>query len=351
MPEKRHLGHFGQTIAVALAALVAESQALRACLLSPSDLSIAALIHLATVAGLVAWYRFSPGVRADVRIPLLLITITAALGPLGPVITLLTMALARQYMRNATPFEEWYRTLFPELADETEGDLARQAANASLEDPSSLTPFIEVLAYGSLLQKQALIALISKSFRPAFGPILKRALSDENNAVRVQAGTAMNRIENMTHAQTVELEHRFSERPGDPSVLLELSRHYDGLLYSGILDTKREEETRERALEAWKLYLTVRPDDIESQIAASRLRLRSGRCEEAASSLRTIVDAGAASAQASLWYMESLYRLGQFAELRTYAKRPETRAVMDADLPPAALEAIQLWAETDSVAT
>jgi hypothetical protein len=340
----------GQTIAVALAALAAESLALSELLASPPGLSTAAAIHLLATGGLAAWYRFSPGIRADVRVPLLLVATTAALGPFGPVITLLTMALARQFLRHATPFEEWYGALFPELADETEGDLARRAANVSLENPASLAPFTEVLSYGSLLQKQALIALINKSFRPAFGPILKRALGDENNAVRVQAATAMNRIENLAHAQTVELERRLRQRPGDPGTLIELARHYDGLLYSGIPDSRREEEIRRRALEVWDLYLAARPGDIESQVAASRLRLRSGLCEEAASSLKKIIDAGAASAQASLWYMESLYRLGRFAELRAYAKQPEAGADMRADLPSIGSEAMQVWAERDSVA-
>jgi hypothetical protein len=350
MPDTRHFAHPWQTIAVALAALAVECAALRDCLLARPEWASAAVMHFGTVVALFLWYRFSPGIATDVRIPLILVSATAALGPCGPAAALFTMALSRWFMRHATPFEEWYRTLFPELVNDAEADFARRAASATVDNPASLAPFAEVLAFGSLHQKQALIAVINQSFRPAFGPILKRALSDENNVIRVQAATTMNRIENVMHAQTVELTGRLSEKPGDPDALLALARHYDSHLYSCILDAKREEEIRERALETWSRYLALKPNDIDSQIAASRLQLRSGLCEDAARSLAKVIDAGAATPQAELWYMESLYRLGRYAELRASVHQPENNPDGDTTLIPAAREAMLLWAGKDSVA-
>jgi hypothetical protein len=351
MPEKCYFAHPLQVAAVAVAAFAFECTILRAWLVPGAQWWIPLGAHLTLIGALCVWFRYSPGLRADVRLPLLLISGTAALGPVGPAGALVTMALARWYMRKATPFDEWYRALFPETRQEAGDEFAAYVARSDLDNPASLAPFAEVLTFGSLQQKQALLALISRSFRPAFGPILKRALTDPSNAIRVQAATAMNRIEHGMHERTLELSHQVSEHPGDPEALRALAQNYDRYVYSRILDVRREEELRERALEAYRQYAVAQPDDPESQIAMSRLLLRGGRYAEAADALQKAMKAGVATSQAGLWYMESLYNLGRFAELREYAApRPERLDGADS-LPRAALEAVHLWAGDEAEGT
>jgi len=329
---------------MAMAVFAAECFVTRGFLMPATPLWAPLGAHVAIVSALCLWGRYSPGMRADVRIPMLLIVGTAALGPVGAAGTIITMLLARILMRNAKPFEEWYRTLFPESADEAGGELLNQAALADLDNPAGLAPFAEVLEFGSFQQKQAMITLINGSFRPAFGSILKRALTDPNNAIRVQAATAMNRIEASLHARTLELTRKVTENPEDADALAALARHYDEHVYSAILDPRREEEARGRALDAYRACLAVRPDDRVVQIALSRLLLRGRQHEEAAVFLAKAIAAGGAAEQAELWYMESLYMLGRFAELRAYARPRRERFASAAGLPPAAVEAVQLWA-------
>jgi hypothetical protein len=343
MPEERSFVRPLQTIAAAVAAFIPECALVQESLRPHSWWPGVAAWHFGVTAALFLWYRFSPGVRTDVRMPLLLLTGTAALGPVGPVATLVVMALTRWFMRSAITFDEWYQALFPEGADDQSGELARQAALADLDNPASLAPFSEMLSFGSLHQKQVLIALMNRSFRPAFGPILKLALTDANNAVRVQAATAMNRIENMLHAQTMELKRHLAEQPDNADAMLALARHYDQYLYSRILDTRREEEMRGRAVQCWTRYLTMRPDDVQAQVDASRLFLRCGRYAEAAELLKQAIAQGGATAQAQLWYMECLYHLSRYDDVRRTARLIHPDAGAGAKLPSAAQEAVRLW--------
>jgi tetratricopeptide (TPR) repeat protein len=345
MPDDRGFAHARQIAAAALAALSAECILLQAFLASEARGWILMAFHLGIVGALCLWYRFSPGIRADVRVPLMLISATATLGPLGPAGTLATMILARWHMRKTRPFEEWYQALFPDTNAGTDEELARTLAESDPESSAGLAPFSEILAFGSLQQKHALIALIDQSFRPAFGPVLKHALTDENNAVRVQAATAMNKIEDRMHSKTVELSRQLNENPADAAALHALARHYDQCVYSRILDSHREEETRELALGAYRQYIDARPDDAETRIAISRLLLRGGQYPEAAVWLEKTIQADRASAQAELWYMESLYNLGRFAELRDHAHRRMERIESSDNLPSTATEAVRLWAE------
>ena len=344
MFDERHFTHTRQVAAVAAVAFAVDYVAVRSFLLgAPLWMSLGG--HFGLVAGLILWFRYSPGLLSDMRLPLLLVGGTAAIGPVGPAGTLVTVVLTRWYMRSATPFEEWYQALFPDTSQETGDEFVKRITGSGEDDPSSLAPFSEVLAFGSFQQKQALIALLNKSFRPAFGPFLKRALTDSNNAIRVQAATAMNRIERNLHARTVELDRKVSENPNDSASLRALAQHLDGYVYARILDGRREEQVRERALDAYRRCIALEPHDSESQIAAGRLLLRAARYSEAAVSLEKAIKTGTPTSQAGLWYMESLYNLGRFAELRAYARLVENRTSVADNSSPAALEALQMWAE------
>lgn len=348
MSDERRFAHVLQVRVMAVAVLVAECGIVYIYLRGLA-LGYVLTAHLIVTAGLAAWCRWSPGLRADVRIPLLLTAGTAALGPVGAAGALVTISLSYWYMRKAIPFEVWYASLFPDTRQQADDELAERIAASDLAKPGSLTPFAEVLAFGSFHQKQALLTVINQQFRPAFGPILKRALTDGSNAIRVQAATAMNKLENAMLARTLELTSQARKTPDDVKVLRALARHYDDCLYSGTLDIRREEELRAQALAAFRQCVRAEPGDVGSWLAVGRLLLRGKRYAEAADWLELAMRTGLATPQAGLWYMESLYHLGRFDQLREFARgRQEGMAAME-DLPPAALEAVRLWGSHETV--
>lgn len=343
MPEERGFAHFLQVAAVAITALAAECGLTYGYLACGLGAWFCLSVHGATTIGLALWCWWSPTSRADGRLTLLLAAGTAALGPIGPAGTLAAMCLARWFMRKTIPFEEWYRSLFPDTGRDCGDALFGRIATAEPAAPGSLTPFAEILALGSAHQKQALISLINQHFRPAFGPILKRALGDGNHAVRVQTATAMNKLEKVMLERTLELDRGAKESPGDIRALAALARHYDDYLYCGILDGRREDEVRARALEAYRQCVAAQPGELDYRLAEGRLLLRARRYAEAADSLETAIEAGLSTPQAALWYMESLYHLGRFDQLRVFAASHVDQLGGICDLTPAAAEALELW--------
>lgn len=348
MSEERRFARIAQLSLVALATLAMECGVVYWWLLGPGWSGPLAA-HLAIVALLAAWCR---RLRSDVRIPMLLAASTAALGPVGAAGTLFSMQLTRWYFRRAIPFEEWYRSLFPDTPRDEGDELAERVARADPANPASLTPFADILAFGGFQEKQALLALINQQFRPAFGPLLRRALTDGNNAIRVQAATAMNKLENAMTARTLELSRRAREAPGDVEGLLRLARHYDDCLYSGTLDRHREEELRDRTLDIFRQCLRAQPGDLDSRLAVGRLLLRGQRYAEAAAWLEQAMAEGLAIPQAGMWYMESLYHLGRYSELRAFARgqRPGPggpNPATDESLSAPALDAVRVWANSE----
>jgi polysaccharide biosynthesis protein PelE len=317
----------------------------------PAGLALAAHVAVSVVVAL--WARFAASARhgeiKDARLPLLVAISIAALGPLGAGGNLLTLLLARRYMRLALPFEEWYRSLLPDTSEAGNRRILNRLAavgdgGKEAGGKEALASFADVLAFGSVSQKQDLIALIGRHFRPAFGPVLKRALSDGHSAIRVQAATAMSKIENALLERTMELTRQVRADPKDTAALRALARHYDESLFCGILDARREEDLIAGALAVYRECLAREPDDVATRLAAGRLLLRSKRFEEAAECFAVTADPGFAKPQA-LWRMESLFQLGRFAEIRSLARAWASQPESPPDYPVEAVEAVRLWAE------
>ena len=303
--------------------------------------------HLVVITGLAVWSCRSAKARADSRLPLLLAVSTAFLGPVGAAGTLLTAILSLR--RRADSFEEWYQSIFPEPEEAGHAKLADQLEGEGAVEAEPVASFSDVLAFGSLKQKQDLIAFVSRNFRPEFGPILKQALGDPESVIRVQAASAMSRLENTLAERTRSLRERARRNPEDTEVLRALGRHYDTWLFSGILDPKREQDTLAAALEVYGNCLASEPNDPETQLAAGRLLLRYKQYREASECFEMILDAGPTTSRAALWQMESLFHLRKFEEIRRLAREWSSCRSASAGYPPDALEAIRLWAASGPV--
>jgi polysaccharide biosynthesis protein PelE len=344
MRENAGFGHLRTAAGLALAATVAECAIAQSYIAGRPAWWIPLAAHLAVAAGLAAWCRRTARRSADLRLPLLVAVSTAALGPVGAGGTLLAIALVGWYARTATPFEEWYRSLFPATGPDAGSELLSRIEGSAPEEAGKVSAFADILALGSLQQKQALIALISRQFRPAFGPILKKALTDSHSAVRVQAATAVSKLENTILGRTLDLSRRARENPGDVTALRALARHYDDYLYRGILDARREEEVRGLALAAYRRCAAADAGDLGSRLAAGRILLRGRSYAEAAEWLDQAIEAGPSTPQAALWYMESLFHLGRFDALRHLARDRREDFENLTDFPAGALAAVKLWA-------
>jgi tetratricopeptide (TPR) repeat protein len=343
--EERTFGNMRQTLLMAGASGAAECGIACSWLIGGMPVWAALLGHTVVSTCVAAWCCRSEKARADIRLPFLLALSTAALGPIGVAGTILAALLARRSLRRGHSFEEWYQSIFPE---------AEEIANIRLvdriegEDPAGadeVASFPDVLSFGSLRQKQDLIAFISRNFRPVFGPILKRALHDPESVIRVQAATAMSKLESSIAARTLALKERVRRNPEDTATLRALALHYDTWLFSGILDPKREQDILAAALGLYEKCRAAEPGNSETQLMAGRLFLRCKRYREASECFHEILDAPVTASRAALWQMETLFHSGNFEEVRRLAHATQPRLEPAGGYSPEALDSIRLWAE------
>lgn len=272
--------------------------------------------HGVLAAALAAWTVWRGRRGLDQRFPGLLAMTALFLGPGGPPCTLLCLIMHGVFRRYATGFHDWYLSLFPESEVAPARELyelivtgREQAGAASVES------FTDVMTVGSPQQKQAVIALVSRHFRPSFTPALKLGLADADPSVRVQAATATARVEHEFNEKWQRLEHAAHSHPDDPAARRELARHLDEYAFCGLLDANREQELQQKALDQYRQALAMAFDDADLRNDLGRLLLRVGLVEEAAETLAPAA-AHARDRRLLAWYAESLFRLRRFDDLR-----------------------------------
>jgi polysaccharide biosynthesis protein PelE len=275
---------------------------------------------------------------------------TLAMGPLGALGCGLTNLLRRSYALQATPFEEWYAALFPKVTRTRTQALYRRVVLHGGGPPkrSTVAPFLDIIAHGTVQQKRVVIAMIADAFDPAFAPALRSALNDAESAIRVQAATAVALIEGGFLNRAMALRARRAAHPRDADVILELARHHEEYATSGLLDDARMQAELSEALACCECVGKMRPGDAFIAEITARLLLSLGRLNEAMLRLQPFVARPDPSPGALASYFSCLFRRGQFARLREVCR--EFGACIDpAALPDGVGEALRLWSEAAAI--
>ncbi|MCW2243386.1 tetratricopeptide repeat protein [Azospirillum canadense] len=344
LEEAPNSGTAGLLAALALA-LAAEAGVV-ACAIGlpgPFGLAVAFGGHAGVVAAVALWVRSRARRGLDLRLAGLLLVTTPVLGPIGPACTLLTTLLHALFRRYATGFQDWYLSLFPESQSEPAQELYELIVSGrETSHLAAAESFTDVMSVGSPQQKQAVIALVARHFRPAFTPALKAGLADSDPSVRVQAATATARVEHEFNERWLELDGAARANPQDARAGLALARHLDDYAFCGLLDTNREQEIRDKAQDGYRRGLELAPDDDDARHDFGRLLLRCGLVEEAARTLDPLVER-TDDRRVLFWYAECLFRLRRYGDLRAMAERRADLMPDGGDSTDTLASVIALW--------
>lgn len=333
---------FTVMLPVTAVAMVVEIALVRKVAASPSEWLLPLTLHLAISGSLFALGRFAKPFREDKMWPYLAGLTIAVAGPVGAMGSMLAIVLTLFHRRKASSFGDWYEALFPESVVDSDAGLMARIRSTEKGEGQGVAAFADILAFGTVTQKRELITLMTKHFEPRFAGALKMALDDTNNATRVQAASAVAKIQDEVMSRSLALKK--AAEAGDPGRILELARHHDEHAKTGLLDPEGSDASRITALAAYRRYLEVEPQNTGARSAVGRLLLHSGKFDEACAWLKESVDRGEASAEATAAYMEALFRLRLYDELRKVARKYVTQAE-SWNTQDESVEAVKLWAK------
>ena len=302
--------------------------------------------HLVVVAVLaaLAFTQRRAGGHSTPLFVLMAIT-TALFGPLGAAGSLLVFLLRLAFPPDSQSFEAWYRALFPEDEVEEERRLASLLDRvAGQEGEVSIGPLFDILSHGTRAQKQIAIAVMTRGFNPVFAPALRMALRDTDNAIRVQAATSMTTIENNFMKRAAALDKAARAEPDSPDALKALAVFNDDYAATGLLDPLRERRSRRTALDTYLKYLKLAPSDGPARLAVARLLIRRKRYSVAAAVLERCQHDGLFTSNMAPWYMECLFHLRRYPELRRFAHSHLGDVAQLDQFPIRVVEMVRLWA-------
>ena len=303
------------------------------------------LVHLiiSAVALLIAYAQYRKGM--DVHHLALLAIVSSVAGIFGAVGGLFGFVFSIIFRGRSYHFNEWYGSIFPTDLPSEPQTIYDSITEGLDENPSSYSvmPFGDVMRLGSENQKRRALAKMTSRFSPRFAVAFKAALSDKNNTIRVQAATAIAKVEREFAAKLSRIEMARSRQPNDPVLTLALAKFYDDYAFTGVLDSELEKLNRARAISAYKTYLQQDPNSAEAWVAIGRLLYRDEQWAEAAEWFRAALDRGWKTNAMVLWYFECLFRLGQHRELRRAILEFGRGISTQEDLPSDVRDAVTLW--------
>jgi hypothetical protein len=273
-----------------------------------------------------------------------------AFGPFGLVGSALTVFLRSLFARHARPFAEWYASLFPQHSINKLQSVHDMLVmrRGGLTDSTSIASLFDILAVGSVSQKQTALTLIADHFHPSFAPALHSALSDPEPVIRVLSATAVARLEAEFATQWKTLSLRLELHPRDDDLMLAAAEHLAAYAGSGLLDTARANEMWQNALALVEKGGAIDKRDSRFAALASRILLRLGRPEEAVTLLQSLIIHRTPSCEMLIGLLGSLFVLGRYEELRQVCRQHQPH-LLTSTIPVKTREAVHLWGANHGV--
>lgn len=306
---------------------------------------IPVLIHIvvSVFTAAITYGQYKRGLDVHHLAALAIISSVAGIfGTLGALFGFVAMVLFRQRTQH---FKDWYESIFPTDTPSDPELLYDDIIEGQDENPREygVMPFVDVMRVGSEEQKRRALSRMTMQFHPRMSAAFKYALRDQSNTIRVQAATAIAKIEKKFMAMRERIEAARAKEPKNPQVLYALARFYDDYAFTGILDPEIEKVNRERAISTYKSYLQQDSNNAEAWVSIGRLLFRNEQWEEAAEWFRHAMERGWKVKNMVLWYFECLYRLGDFRALRRAIAEHGRGITNQEELPQEVRDAVALW--------
>ena len=309
----------------------------------------AALVHgaAATAANVLAWRRAAAADAATATFRMMA-ALLPFLGPIAPALAILLLAVQLFRPHAVHDAAEWHEHLFPNLAADPINERidAIGRHQPGLQPSSEIESFYDVLRWGKLTEKEHVLSLISRSYRPEFAPVLREALAGDDLGLRAQAAAGLSLLETRTSARLATLHQAWREAPTDAArvkAAILLAQALSTAAHSSLYDETRTTEMRREISALLRPIVAAGSADPAQGAMLSailgRTMIQLGDVDAAVATLEPVVASSEHADAAFGWLVEALFRKSDFIGLTALiARRRDLAAALvtrDGPLAPA----------------
>ncbi len=179
-------------------------------------------------------------------------------------------------------------------------------------------PFSDVAIYGTVDQKRILLEKINKNFDRNFAPMLFKFLNEDNIFIRTMSASIIDKYERKYLQKIIEYYEIYQEKPDDKKNHEKLIDAYDDYGTCNLLDRKTEKLFLELAIQSFEDYAKKYPEDKEVNYKLARLYIRNKELDKGYNLIKQFKNG---KFHQKMWYMQCLYLLNKYDELREYCKK------------------------------
>lgn len=288
------------------------------------------LIHLCIITVIFIVLIILRKNNADIRIFILLFFETAILGPVGPLIIICILLLNRFIFSNNNEALDNILEIM-ESNYYTESDTLYNRLTFIKGSETSYTqsePFIDIMQYGTLEEKQQVLIMIRRYFRPEYTNILFKALRDPENNIRVQAASLVAALQNIATEKFNCLKEDLKGAREIINSVENFIEFYEYYVETEIFTLNNEiAQTIDTILERLSIFRKQYPHDSNAHSLAGQLLFKINKYEESFNALKACAECGKCTRDdlTELILLEDLFELKKYNDLRYFASKASAK--------------------------
>ncbi len=263
--------------------------------------------------------------KRDSRILIFLVIFTASLGVLGPLATLIIIITKNYIIKDSkSAIDNIIGILNEDYYNEAETLYNKLTfIRGSSSEYTNSEPFIDIMKYGSFYEKQQVLILAKRYFRPKYSKILFNALKNEDNNIRVEAASLMASLEKDATDKFKELQKIVVDKNNIIKIGERYLTFYNYYVETGVLvNIGYVNNFFRRIEEGLKNIIKKEINTTKYEILLGKILFKQKKYSEAIETYRkNELSSFIKDTKALSYYLESLYQQKQFVEIRVVARQ------------------------------
>ena len=186
----------GRNVTGAAFAVVAEAMVVAITFSKDQPAQFPLLMHLAAIAVLVLILFWRRSADEDLTISAIMVLVIAVAGPAGALVSMAMLAAVDHAGAGPEVLHKWYARLSQASGADPAAELHDRVSAGRVLKTEAPAPenFVDIIAEGTLTERQAALGLMARHCHPDFAPALQAALRSPEPVVRVQAAAVVSRV-------------------------------------------------------------------------------------------------------------------------------------------------------------